>query len=184
MELSNGKGDKMFETERLRIRNFRFEDSKSCFESWGKDKNLGKYIILYPMRDISQMEALINSLKKNKHAWVLEEKITGNIIGYITVDIPYDVLKIGELGYVIAERYQHRGYAYEALTCIIKKYLFEEDLYLLEAKYNENNTASSKLLNKLGFQMEASLRGRRIDSNSGKRSNMIICSITKEDVNF
>ena len=38
----------MLETERLRIRNFKSEDSKSCFESWGKDKN----------------------------AWVLEEKTT------------------------------------------------------------------------------------------------------------
>lgn len=28
----------MIETERLRIRNFVSEDSKSCFESWGKIK--------------------------------------------------------------------------------------------------------------------------------------------------
>ena len=174
----------MFETERLRIRNFISKDSKSCFESWGKDKKLGKYIILYPMSDISQMESLVSSLKKNKHAYVLEDKVTGNVIGYITVDIPYDLLKIGELGYVIAEKFQHLGYAYEALTCIIKKYLYEEDLYLLEAKYNENNIASSKLLNKLGFQREASLRGRRIDGFSGERNNMIVCSITKDEVNF
>ena len=174
----------MMETERLRIRNFVSEDSENCFESWGKDKDLGKYIILYPMSEVSEMELLVSSLEKNKHAWVLEEKISGNIIGYITVDIPYDLLKIGELGYVIAEKYQHMGYAYEALTCMIKKYLYEEELYLLEAKYNENNVASSKLLNKLGFQIEASLRGRRIDRYSGKRNNMIVCSITKDEVNF
>ena len=116
----------MIETERLRIRNFTSEDSKHCFESWGKDKNLGKYIVLYPMSEVSQMESLVSSLEKNKHAWVLEEKKSGNIIGYITVDIPYDLLKVGELGYVIAEKYQHTGYAYEALTCIIKKYFYEE----------------------------------------------------------
>ena len=49
---------------------------------------------------------------------------------------------------MIAEKYQHCGYAYEALTCLIKRYLCDEELYLLEAKYNENNIASSKLLNK------------------------------------
>lgn len=173
---------KMLETERLRIRNFVSEDSKSCFESWGEDKNLGKYIILYPMSDVSQMESLVNSLVNNKNAWILEEKITGNVIGYITVDIPYELLKVGELGYVIAEKYQHCGYAYEALTCIIKRYLYEEELYLLEAKYNENNIASSKLLNKLGFQVEASLRGRRIDRHSGERDNLIVCSLTKDEV--
>lgn len=174
----------MLETERLRIRNFKSEDSKKCFESWGKDKNLGEYVILYPMSDISQMKSLVSALEKNKNAWLLEEKVTGNVIGYITVDIPYDLLKTGELGYVIAEKYQHCGYAYEALTYIIKKYLYEEELYLLEAKYNENNIASSKLLHKLGFQTEASLRGRRIDLFTGERNNMIVCSITKDEVNF
>lgn len=172
----------MLETERLIIRNFISEDSEKCFESWGKDKDLGQYIIPYPMSDVSQMESLVSSMEKNKNAWVLEEKVTGNLIGYITVDIPYDVLKIGELGYVIAEKYQHCGYAYEALTCVIKKYLCEDDLYLLEAKYNENNIASAKLLHKLGFQIEASLRGRRIDLISGKRNNMIVCSITKDEL--
>jgi hypothetical protein len=49
----------MIETERLRIRNFTSEDSKRCFESWGKDKDLGKYIILYPMSEVSQMESLV-----------------------------------------------------------------------------------------------------------------------------
>lgn len=174
----------MFATERLKIRNFVTEDSKRCFESWGQDKSLGKYIILYPMSDVFQMESLVNSLVNNKNAWVLEEKITGDLIGYITVDVPYELLKIGELGYVIAEKYQHCGYAYEALTCLIKRYLCDEELYLLEAKYNENNIASSKLLNKLGFQVEASLRGRRIDRVSGERNNLIVCSITKDEVNF
>ena len=62
----------MMETERLRIRNFVSEDSENCFESWGKDKDLGKYIILYPMSEVSEMELLVSSLENNKHAWVLE----------------------------------------------------------------------------------------------------------------
>lgn len=44
--------------------------------------------------------------------------------------------------------------------------------------------ASANLLNKLGFQIEASLRGRRIDNLTGKRNNMIVCSITKDEVDF
>ena len=172
----------MFETERLIIRNFDVTDYNNCFESWGIDSGLGKFIIFYPMNDIAQMELLVNSLAKNKDAWIIEKKETGNIIGYITVDIPYDKLKIGEIGYVIAEKYQHCGYAYEALSCIVKKYLFEKELYMLEAKYNETNIASCKLLNKLGFQFEASLRGRRIDGLTGKRNDLVICSITRDEL--
>ena len=51
----------MFETERLIIRNFDVTDYNNCFESWGKDSGLGKYIIIYPMNDIAQMELLENS---------------------------------------------------------------------------------------------------------------------------
>ena len=94
------------------------------------------------------------------------------------------ILKTGEIAYVIAEKYQNHGYAYEALSCIVKKYLFEKELYLIEAKYNETNIASAKLLNKLGFHVEASLRGRRIDGMTKTRNNLIICSITQEEVNF
>ena len=35
----------MLETNRLLIRNFVAEDTHSCFEGWGKDKKLGKYIL-------------------------------------------------------------------------------------------------------------------------------------------
>ena len=45
----------LLETERLMIRNFIRGDAKSCFESWGEDRELGKYILPHPMQDISQM---------------------------------------------------------------------------------------------------------------------------------
>lgn len=34
----------MLETNRLLIRNFVAEDTPSCLEGWGKDKELGKFI--------------------------------------------------------------------------------------------------------------------------------------------
>lgn len=53
---------------------------------------------------------------------------------------------------------------------------------MLEAKYNISNTASGKLLKKLGFQFDGELRNRRIDIASGERKNLVICSITKEEL--
>ncbi|WP_054740395.1 GNAT family N-acetyltransferase [Cellulosilyticum ruminicola] len=138
---------------------------------WRRNEGLGRYIIIYSMKDVSQMKALVSGLARNEDAWLLEDKETGNVIGYVIVDIPYDILRIGEIAYVIAERYQKCGYAYEATNYIVRK-------------YNETNVASGKLLNKLGFRIEATLRGRRIDGLSGERNNMVICSITKDEVKF
>ncbi len=170
----------MFETERLYIRNFKIEDSKSCFEGWGTDRRLGRYILGYPMK-ITQMEEFVSSLVENKNAWVIIEKKSKGCIGYITIDIPYIQLGIGEIGYVIGERFQHRGYAYEAIDWILQEYLETRGLYMVEAKYNADNVVSGNLLKKLGFQIDGEIRNRRIDFVSGKRNNLVICSITKED---
>lgn len=55
-------------------------------------------------------------------------------------------------------------------------------MHLIEAKVNETNTASMKLLEKLGFQMDGRLRDRRIDLQSGNRNDLIIYSITREEL--
>lgn len=170
----------MLETSRLLIRNFEKNDAHSCFEGWGKDKNLGKFILGYPMEE-EQMKALVSAWSENENAWVIVEKGSQNCIGYVTVDIPYKELEIGEIGYVIGERFQNKGYAYEAISRVIHEYLFNRGLYMLEAKYNASNIASGKLLKKLGFRVDGELRNRRIDFVSGERRNLVICSVTKED---
>ena len=60
----------MLETNRLLIRNFVAEDTHSCFEGWGKDKKLGKYILGYPAEE-KQMEAFVDAWSKNKNAWLI-----------------------------------------------------------------------------------------------------------------
>lgn len=172
---------RVLETQRLMIRNFIRGDARSCFESWGEDRELGKYILPYPMQDISQMEELVEAFVANPNAWIIVNKENKNVIGYITVDIPYEALKIGEIGYVIAEKYQHQGFAYEALQCVISEYFSEKGLYMLEAKYNELNIASANLLGKIGFRIDGNLRDRRIDFTSGNHCNLIVCSITKDE---
>ena len=55
----------MLETNRLLIRNFVAEDTHSCLEGWGKDKELGKYILGYPAEE-KQMEAFVDAWSKKK----------------------------------------------------------------------------------------------------------------------
>lgn len=173
--------EKEMDTTRLLIRNFQKKDATGCFRNWGQDNSLGKYIILYPMKNLQEMENFINLLALNKDAWVVIEKNTREPIGYITVDIPYQQLKIGEIAYAFGEEFQGRGYAQEAVACVLKEYFLNRDLYMIEAKYNETNVASAKLLQKMGFRIDGRLRDRRIDIASGKRNDLIVCSMIKEE---
>lgn len=178
---SKKTGEKYMETERLLIRNFVKEDAYACFDSWGKDKELGKYIPLYPMKTLQQMQDFLKYLVINENAWIIIDQKLNEVVGYITVDIPYEQLQIGEIGYVIGEKYQKQGYAYEAVHCVLNEYLSKKNLYMIEAKYNETNNASAKLLQKLGFHLDGNLRDRRIDPETKRRNNLIICSVTQSE---
>ena len=83
---------------------------------------------------------------------------------------------------MIGEKYQNRGYAYEAIVKLLNIYFEQKNMYMIEAKYNEINICSAKLLKKLGFQIDGILRERRIDMETMERKNMIVCSITNREM--
>lgn len=51
--------NRRLETERLILRQFTEEDITECFHNYGQDELLGKYLPMYPMNDIAQMESMI-----------------------------------------------------------------------------------------------------------------------------
>lgn len=171
------------ETERLFLRGFVSEDAEGCFRSWGQDAQLGRYVLPYPMTDAEQMRGLVEALARDENAWLVVEKACGVPIGYVTVDIPYAQLGIGEIGYVIGERFQHKGYASEAVRCVAQEYLAQRGLFLLEAKVNAQNAPSVRLLERPGFQVDGRLRGRRMDLATGERCDLIVCSVTRDEWN-
>lgn len=168
-----------YETERLCIRHFDLADVDSCYKGWGQDEQLGKFIVGYPMAK-ETMESFVMAMAGNENAWVIAEKKSGQCIGYMTVDIPYPQLAIGEIGYVIGEHFQRKGYAYEAVSEVLYIYFKEKSLYMMEAKYNINNFLSKKLLKKLGFVTDGILRNRRIDLKTGLRCDLVVCSICRD----
>lgn len=169
------------ETERLILRNFMEDDSISCFRNFGKDDSPGQFIPLFPMQHLKEMDRFIKTLIPNLNAWLIIEKVTRQPVGYVTIDIPYHQLKVGEIGYLIGERFQKKGYAGEAASIILYEYFMNRDLYMIEAKYMECNDDSANLLRKLGFHEDGRLRERRIDFQSGDRKDLIVCSITKKE---
>ena len=100
---------------------------------------------------------------------------------YYTFDIPYQELRIGEIGYVIGEKWHGKGYGTEAVKKMISEYLAKDRLYLIEAKCNIDNKPSLNLLEKVGFIKDGVLRKRRIDKNTGEYRDLVVYSITTND---
>lgn len=172
------------ETKRLILRQFEERDVKDCFENFGQDEQIGRYIPIFPVHTPEEMAAVLEPFYGSENIWVMVEKEMDSPIGYITADIPYEHLGIAEIGYALGSGFWHKGYAGEAVRAVIR-YLFEQrGLYLIEAKVNETNAASVRFLERLGFRKEASLRGRRVDFASGERNNLLVYSLLREEAQW
>lgn len=169
-------------TNRLILRRFSTQDTKNCFENWGMDVISGKYFPFLPVVSVDDMEKIINLYSENEYMWAIVEKSSGNVIGNASINIQYEYLRIGELAYLLGSKWWGKGYAHEAASAVLKYMFVKKGLHLIEAKYNENNINSAKLLNKLGFKYDGILRDRRIDKYTGERNALVICSIKKDEL--
>lgn len=88
--------------------------------------------------------------------WVIVLKETGEVIGRVGIEskesiesTDFDVL---ELGFMLGEEYQHKGYAFEACQAVIRYAKDELENTNIIAVVHKDNLASQKLCERLGFR--------------------------------
>ncbi len=103
-------------------------------------------------------EMLIKSRVKLNYPFVVIDKQTNNIIGYIHVkNIDWDIPK-AELGFFTDEEYAGKGILHQAMTLVIDHFFNELGFEKLYLRTHELNTSARKLAEKCGFVMEGQLR--------------------------
>jgi RimJ/RimL family protein N-acetyltransferase len=108
-------------------------------------------------RNIHNMEAAENYIAKitampQVQYWVVSQKSTALPIGIITL-IKRDYLPHHDVGFAFLPAAQGKGLASEAATCVVN-YLMQHQYPILLATTLPANTASVKLLSKLGFSWQ------------------------------
>lgn len=148
----------VMETDRLVLRRFRMEDAAGCFAFLSDP--VGCY--LNGFEAFSYMDAeydrLMEWYETQPFRYVICRKDTGEVVGML--NLHYDnsrAVEAMELGYNISPEYHRQGFAFEALTAVIRLLQQELKLDLLLAGVMEDNFPSRNLLCKLGFREE----GRR-----------------------
>ncbi|MBD2252960.1 GNAT family N-acetyltransferase [Nostoc parmelioides FACHB-3921] len=148
------------ETSRLQLREFKGSD-KLAFARYRSDPAIAKY----QNWDIPYSEAaaadFIESLQQltpgilgEWYQLAIELKATGEMIGDCAFCILADDSKQAEIGFTIAQTHQGKGYATEAVTCLLE-YLFKnQNLHRVRANCDPENIASIKLLKRVGMRLE------------------------------
>ena len=86
-----------------------------------------------------------------------------------------------EIGHCYGRSFWNKGYGTEALTRIIKFFFEEVGVETIYAYYVERNSASGKVLEKVGMKYEGILRKRVYDKVTKKQADLISYSITRDD---
>lgn len=87
---------------------------------------------------------------------------SGQLIGNVNLHRFFDMNRRCEIGYALASRYQKRGYATEALEALVGYAFGTLDQNRIEADIDPRNTASARVLERLGFCKEGYMRERWI----------------------
>jgi ribosomal-protein-alanine N-acetyltransferase len=147
---------KILETERLVIRPFTPEDAPFMLELLndpGWIANIGNRGVhtVEAARDYIETRMLAMYRRVGYGMWVVESKATGEAIGTSGL-VKRDSLEHTDIGFAFLERHCRQGYALEAARATLEYALHPLALGKIVAIVSRSNTASIRLLEKIGLR--------------------------------
>ena len=143
---------KIMQTERLKLSELNITHTEFMFELL----NSPKWVRFIGDRNIKTKEdaaAYINKIRLNPQAdyWVVTSKEDGTALGVVTF-IKRDYLDDFDIGFAFLERYEKKGYAYEASKCLLDEVRPNHENIVATVLKDNNN--SIHLLQKLGLYFD------------------------------
>ncbi|EMR05586.1 Putative ribosomal N-acetyltransferase YdaF [Bhargavaea cecembensis DSE10] len=171
------------DTERLRLREITKADAGDVFACFS-DERVTRFYGQETLDSIEKAKAFVdffaNSYKEKRGIrWGIEVKERPGIIGTIGFNAWSPKHKRAEIGYEIHPEHWRKGYAFEAVSEVIRYGFDEFGLTRIGAVVFMDNEASNQLLAKAGFQREGILRDYMYQN--GKAYDTYVYSILKND---
>ena len=172
------------ETENLVLRELRPADAPKVLELFS-DPEVVRYYDLDLFSTIEEACRLVDRFvqrfeKRIGIRWAITERSsTGDLVGTCGYNLWIQPSHRGVLGYDLARTHWNRGIMTEALTAVLQLGFGKMALNRIEALVMSGNEASYRLLDKLGFQKEGTLR--QYERVKGRFVDMEMFSILEEE---
>jgi RimJ/RimL family protein N-acetyltransferase len=135
------------------------KDDLPLFVDWvNKPEVFGEYNPLHQMSK-TEAEKMLDNPSDIK-PFIIEKK-DGSKIGFI---VHFHVLHLGtgtkqlEIGYTLVPSERGKGYGTEALEIMVDYLFLSKDIMRIQAQTDQRNAASQKILERVGFKKEGTLR--------------------------
>ena len=150
------------ETARLFLRCIEKRDVQDLYDNVLCDNRVAEFLMWKPVSNLKEARKCVNRwIRNNKkkdvfNRWVIVEKESTKVIGYIGAFSYNKNSKIISVGYTIGYNYWGKGYATEVLNELIT-YLFNKapiSINKIEGRCAVDNIASAKVMEKCGMRKE------------------------------
>ena len=158
------KGTKQLSIARLTLRPFAPQDAESCLRNWAADEEIYRYLSAQPQTADEVREWLSSAdeayADPRTYYCAIEETHSGEVVGELFADNFGTSSRQCEMDWKIVTAFQGKGYAAEAARAAIEYLIREVGFHRIEAKCCTENTASERVMQKLGMNKEGILRER------------------------
>ncbi len=166
-----------FETHRLILRPPVLEDASTIFEEYAQDPEVTRYLVWRPHPSIEDTQTFLRRCieawsKDSAFPWAIAHKETKRLIGMI--ELRMEQFK-ADLGYVLGRGHWGQGYMTEAVQEVIRWALQQDRIYRVWAVCDVENKASIRVLEKVGMNLEGTLRRWIIHPNLANEPRNCCC---------
>lgn len=150
-------------TKRLLLRPIHRKDANAVF-AYRSDKLINQFQGWIPETSEDMIDFIQNkvcAMINRPGTWfqlVIINQENGAIVGDIGIHFIDEESKQAELGCTIDKKYHGQGYATEAMSAVINLLFNELNKHRISASIDPRNKASIKLVERLGFRLEAHFR--------------------------
>jgi ribosomal-protein-alanine N-acetyltransferase len=156
----------ILESERLQIRRLTMADDEAI-HSYGKDERVAFGASFPQHKSIEDartyIRTVLESYQKNEPtSYGIVLKDSGELIGGVGFHHPDTSAHKIEIGYALAPWQWHKGYMREAAFTMVDHIFRVTELQRLEARCKSVNTASARVMERLGMIYEGTLRHNQL----------------------
>ncbi|MBC8131064.1 MAG: GNAT family N-acetyltransferase [Rhizobiaceae bacterium] len=151
----------LIRTSRLVLRRPVAADAEALFAAYASHIETVRYLTWTPHRDVADTVA---SLRQRDEEWREGSSFPFVIAPAAAPDSPFGSIHLRpkghavSFGYVLGRSQWARGYATEALTCLVDWSLSQPGVHRACASCDADNPASGRVMEKAGMQYEGTLR--------------------------
>jgi ribosomal-protein-alanine N-acetyltransferase len=174
------------ESERFILREVKEQDYISLYEIYS-DEDVIRYQQMTVMQTIEQaqksVQAFLKGFKNKKFIrWCIATKGNDIVIGLVTLHDFNFCNSHAEIGFMLNKKYWRQNIMWEAANEIIKFALEIIGIHRIEALIHQDNIASIKLCEKLGFNKEGLKKESAYNMRNSKYEDRLIFGIVKNDM--